>query len=192
MIEFLTGKIVSKKPEYLIINVNGIGYKLNISINSYDQTRLNENIKILTYFSVSENNQELYGFVNNEERELFLLLISVSGIGPKTAINMLSAVSANDFKNRLIAGEVKMLTSLPGIGPKTARRIIVELKDKFVDVSKDELPIETNSQNSDAFYALKSLGFHPKLINEAINKVISLNKKVSTEELIKQSLKILK
>ena len=85
-----------------------------------------------------------------------------------------------------------MLTSLPGIGPKTARRIIVELKDKFVDVSKDELPIETNSQNSDAFYALKSLGFHPKLINEAINKVISLNKKVSTEELIKQSLKILK
>jgi len=192
MIEFLTGKIVSKKPEYLIINVNGIGYKLNISINSYDQTRLNENIKILTYFSVSENNQELYGFVNNEERELFLLLISVSGIGPKTAINMLSAVSPNDFKNRLIAGEVKMLTSLPGIGPKTARRIIVELKDKFVDVSKDELPIETNSQNSDAFYALKSLGFHPKLINEAINKVISLNKKVSTEELIKQSLKILK
>ena len=192
MIEFLTGKIVSKKPEYLIINVNGIGYKLNISINSYDQTRLNENIKILTYFSVSENNQELYGFINNEERELFLLLISVSGIGPKTAINMLSAVSPNDFKNRLIAGEVKMLTSLPGIGPKTARRIIVELKDKFVDVSKDELPIETNSQNSDAFYALKSLGFHPKLINEAINKVISLNKKVSTEELIKQSLKILK
>ena len=192
MIEFLTGKIVSKKPEYLIINVNGIGYKLNISINSYDQIRLNENIKILTYFSVSENNQELYGFINNEERELFLLLISVSGIGPKTAINMLSAVSPNDFKNRLIAGEVKMLTSLPGIGPKTARRIIVELKDKFVDVSKDELPIETNSQNSDAFYALKSLGFHPKLINEAINKVISLNKKVSTEELIKQSLKILK
>jgi len=192
MIEFLSGKIVNKKPEYLIIDVNGIGYKLNISINSYDQINLNQNTKILTYFSVSENNQELYGFINNEERELFLLLISVSGIGPKTAINMLSAVSPNDFKNRLIAGEVKMLTSLPGIGPKTARRIIVELKDKFVDLSKDELPIETNSQNSDAFYALKSLGFHPKVINEAINKVISLNKKVSTEELIRQSLKILK
>ena len=192
MIEFLSGKIVRKKPEYLIIDVNGIGYKLNISINSYDQINLNKNIKILTYFSVSENNQELYGFINNEERELFLLLISVSGIGPKTAINMLSAVTPNDFKNRLIAGEVKMLTSLPGIGPKTARRIIVELKDKFVDVSKNELPIETNSQNSDAFYALKSLGFHPKVINEAINKVVSLNKKISTEELIKQSLKILK
>ena len=193
MIEYISGILIDKKSDFCIVDVNGLGYKINISTNTFDQLKkINQNVKILIYFSVSENNQSLFGFYKKNEKELFMLLIGISGIGPKTAINMLSAVPVEEFKNRLIAGEVKMLTMLPGIGPKTARRIIVELKDKFVDVSKNELPIETNSQNSDAFYALKSLGFHPKVINEAINKVISLNKKISTEELIKQSLKILK
>ena len=188
MIDFISGKLIEKTPIYLVVDVNGIGYKINISINSYELIKNINQVHIWTYFNVSENNQELFGFMDKNERELFLLLISVSGIGPKTAINMLSAVAPNDFKNRLIAGEVKMLTSLPGIGPKTARRIIVELKDKFVNISKDELPIENDSANSDVFYALKNLGFHPKMINEAINKVISEKGKMSTENLVKESL----
>ena len=192
MIDFISGKLIEKTPIYLVVDVNGIGYKINISINSYELIKSISQVHIWTYFNVSENNQELFGFMDKNERELFLLLISVSGIGPRTAINMLSAVAPNDFKNRLIAGEVKMLTTLPGIGPKTARRIIVELKDKFVNISKDELPIETDSANSDVFYALKNLGFHPKMINEAINKVISEKGKMSTENLVKESLRILK
>ena len=193
MIDFISGKLVQKFPNFVVINANGIGYKINISLNSYEKLNDdNEPLTILTYLSISENNHDLYGFIEKDERELFLLLISVSGIGPKTAINMLSSVSPNDFKSRLIAGEVKMLTSLPGIGTKTAKRIIIELKDKFVNTSKDELPIEANEENVDAFYALKNLGFQNQMIHEAINKVVNQKDDLTTENLIKEELKILR
>ena len=193
MIDFISGKLVQKFPNFVVINANGIGYKINISLNSYEKLNDdNEPLTILTYLSISENNHDLYGFIEKDERELFLLLISVSGIGPKTAINMLSSVSPNDFKSRLIAGEVKMLTSLPGIGTKTAKRIIIELKDKFVNTSKDELPIEANEENVDAFYALKNLGFQNQMIHEAINKVVNQKDDLTTENLIKEALKILR
>jgi Holliday junction DNA helicase RuvA len=120
-----------------------------------------------------------------------MMLISVSGIGPKTAIVLLSAVSPDEFKRRLIASEVGMLTALPGIGPKTARRIIVELKDKFVKLSKDELPKEefdVTPQVSDAYDALLALGFQMKDINNVISKASSQSEKLSTEELIKEAL----
>ena len=141
MIEFISGKLIKKNPDYIVVDVSGIGYKINISLNSYNSLcSLNEKLSIDTYFHVNENSQSLYGFKDSLEKELFIMLISVSGIGPKTAINLLSAVNPDDFKKRLIAGEVKMLTSLPGIGPKTARRIIIELKDKFVKSNDDGLP----------------------------------------------------
>ena len=141
MIEFISGKLIKKNPDYIVVDVSGIGYKINISLNSYNSLcSLNEKLFIDTYFHVNENSQSLYGFKDSLEKELFIMLISVSGIGPKTAINLLSAVNPDDFKKRLIAGEVKMLTSLPGIGPKTARRIIIELKDKFVKSNDDGLP----------------------------------------------------
>jgi len=118
------------------------------------------------------------------------MLISVSGIGPKTAINLLSAVTPEEFKRRLIAGEVAMLTALPGIGPKTARRIIVELKDKFVNVSKEDLPIEgdMSGTSGDAYDALLALGFQAKDIRGSILKVTSKQQDLSTEEIIKQTL----
>ena len=193
MIEYIYGPLVEKKTNYCIIDINGMGYNIIISLNTFNNLPdINEKVKILTYFSVSENNQSLFGFYDREEKELFLLLIGVSGIGPKTAINMLSAVPPKEFKNRLIAGEVKMLTSLPGIGPKTARRIIVELKDKFIDSGNEELPIEEDNTNTDAFYALRSLGFRSNDIRKVVNEVLKENKDLKTEFIIKESLKLLR
>ena len=193
MIEYIFGKLIEKNTGYSIIDINGLGYKIICSINSYEKLpKLNSKIKFFIHFHVYENGQDLYGFIDKTERELFNMLIGVSGIGPKTAINMLSAVPPNEFKNRLIAGEVKMLTSLPGIGPKTARRIIVELKDKFGDVGDNDLPIEDSSYNNDAFYALKNLGFSTKDINNAMLKLSKDKSELSTEEIIKGTLKLLK
>ena len=193
MIEYIYGSVVEKKTNYCIIDINGMGYNIIISLNTFNNLPdINEKVKILTYFSVSENNQSLFGFSHRGEKELFLLLIGVSGIGPKTAINMLSAVPPKEFKNRLIAGEVKMLTSLPGIGPKTARRIIVELKDKFIDSGNEELPIEEDNTNTDAFYALRSLGFRSNDIRRVVNEVLKENKDLKTELVIKESLKLLR
>ena len=127
----------------------------------------------------------------SREKDLFRMLIGISGIGPKTAINMLSAVHPLEFRNRLIAGEVKMLTALPGIGPKTARRIIVELKDQFGEFDKEELPLEESLINDDAFYALKKLGFSPKIIRDKIIEIQNKNNALDTEEIIKEALKSL-
>ena len=125
------------------------------------------------------------------EKELFLMLISVSGIGPKTGVSLLSAVKPLDFKQRIIAGEVKMLTSLPGIGSKTAKRIIIELKDKFVKDNSDELPLEDSefNSNSDAYYALLSLGYKSNNIKSIIDSILRTNPSIDTEKLIKESLK---
>ena len=193
MIEFLSGILHKKSPNYSIIDVNGVGYKVNCSINCYEVLpELNTKVVFLIYFHIHDNNQELYGFLDEDERYLFKMLIGVSGIGPKTAINMLSTVPPNEFKNRLIAGEVKMLTSLPGIGPKTARRIIVELKDEFGKFDSEDLPIEDDSLNNDAYSALKNLGFAPKLIRDAINDVMKENNDLDTENIIKKALQLLK
>ena len=192
MIEFVSGIIIEKKADYLVLEANGIGYKIFISLNSFNSLPdLGTQFKINTFFHITENSQCLYGFNDIVEKELFLMLIGVSGIGPRTGISLLSAVKPLDFKQRIIAGEVKMLTSLPGIGPKTAKRIIIELKDKFVKDGIEELPLEDNEiqNNTDAFYALLSLGYKSNNIKSTINEILKLNPNISTEKLIKESLK---
>jgi len=192
MIEFVSGTIIEKKADYLVLEANGIGYKIFISLNSFNSLPdLGTQFKINTFFHITENSQCLYGFNDIVEKELFLMLIGVSGIGPRTGISLLSAVKPLDFKQRIIAGEVKMLTSLPGIGPKTAKRIIIELKDKFVKDGIEELPLEDNEMqnNTDAFYALLSLGYKSNNIKSTINDILKVNPNISTEKLIKESLK---
>ena len=192
MIVSIKGKLIRKMPDKIIIETGGLGYACFISNNTYDNLpKPGEEVSLLTHFHVTENSQQLFAFNEITEKELFLMLIGVSGIGPKTAIVLLSAVSPNEFKRRLIASEVTMLTALPGIGPKTARRIIVELKDKFVKLSKDELPLEESDVSpevSDAYDALLALGFQMKDIRNSITTVQIQGEKLSTEELIKEAL----
>ena len=192
MIVNIRGILARKMPEEIVIETGGLGYACRISINTYDQLpKPGSEVSLLTYFQVTENSQALFAFANETERELFIMLIGVSGIGPKTAIVLLSAVSPDEFKRRLIAGEVSMLTALPGIGPKTARRIIVELKDKFVKLSADDLPREDSDvkpEVSDAYDALLALGFQLNNIRNVITKVQNENKDLSTEEMIKLAL----
>ena len=191
MIEYLSGILVTKKPDIAIIDVNGIGYKVNITNNSYESLPdLKNRVHLLIFFHVYENGQELYGFL--DERYLFLKLISISGIGPKTAMNMLSVIPPNEFKNRLASGEVKMLTSLPGIGPKTAKRIILELGDDISNMSVSNISSNNQEIDNDAFLALQSLGFSPQSINQTIGKIIAKNKNLSTQEIIKKALELLK
>ena len=194
MIVSIKGKILDKKPDSVIIDINGLGYLCYISSNTYSKLPDKEEvISLQTYYNVTEHSQELYGFIDYLEKELFELLIGVSGIGPKTAVNLLSAVHPEEFKRRLIASEVSMLTALPGIGPKTARRIIVELKDKFVKLDSNDLPIEENNNNlskfkTDAIIALETLGYKTVEINNELNKLDKNDRNLNTQELIKKIL----
>jgi len=193
MIVSITGKIAKKNPKQIIIDLNGLGYLCHISTNTFDNLPLEgEVVSLLTYYSVSEHNQELYAFFEELERNLFIMLIGVSGIGPKTAIGLLAAVTPEEFKRRLIAGEVGMLTALPGIGPKTARRIIVELKDKFVKLGSEELPVEDNGETSsvktEVFQALETLGYKTIHINKILREITKENSNLNTQEIIKIAL----
>ena len=193
MIEYISGKLISKNQSLAVIDVNGLGYRVNITNNTLEKLPSPENlVKLLIFFHVYENGQELYGFFDEKERFLFTKLITISGIGPKTAINMLSVLPPEEFRNRLISGEVKLLTSLPGIGPKTAKRIIIELKDDLGSSDSSELGIKETSKVNDASSALKNLGFSPILIREAVTKVLKDNKELTTEKIITESLRILK
>ncbi|MBC8213916.1 MAG: Holliday junction branch migration protein RuvA [Candidatus Marinimicrobia bacterium] len=197
MIVTISGKLTKKEPNGLIIDVNGLGYFCHISTNTYDSLpNPGEGISLITYHHITESSQELFAFSSESERVMFKMLIGVSGIGPKTAIVLLSAVTPEEFKRRLIASEVGMLTALPGIGPKTARRIIVELKDKFVKFGEEELPIEgdegmTASAN-EATNALSTLGFKPMDIRKVLNEILKEESNLTVEQLIKKGLELLR
>ena len=196
MIEYISGKLTSLSNVSAIVDVNGIGYLCFITSNTYDNCpEIGNSISLLIHFNVSENSHDLYGFLEEKERDMFRMLISISGIGPKTAISMLSNISPNEFKKRIIRSDVNMLTEVKGIGPKTAKRIIIELKDKFVQMPNDELPIEKNEKYNiilhEAFEALLALGFKSKEINKVFRSINISNNEVNTEVLIRKALKLL-
>lgn len=191
MITYLNGRLIEKSPTVLVIECGGIGYEVRISLNTFSAIGNGESIKIFTQFVVREDAQILYGFVDTDEREMFNLLVSVSGIGPNTAIVMLSGLSPVEIAHAIVSEDVDTIKGVKGIGTKTAQRVIVDLKDKMLkfEVSGDNLSSSNNTLRFDALTALVSLGFDKKSAEKAINKV--MNEQVTVEILIKDALKVL-
>ncbi len=191
MITHLNGKLVEKNPTNLVIECNGIGYEVKISLNTFSSLAASESVFIYTQFIVREDAQILYGFSHKEEREMFNHLISVSGIGPNTAMIMLSSLSSDEIASAILSDDVKTIQGVKGIGPKTAQRAIVDLKDKMLKMNFSEGNVLTNNNTNrfDALNALVSLGFDKKAVDKALSKIAQGDE--SVEKLIKEALKIL-
>ena len=177
MVNSISGKLIFKDPTVANVEVGGFVFNISISLASYEKLpEVNDNISLLTHLHVKEDILELYGFADETERSLFLNLNKINGIGPRSAMNILSGTTPVEFKQKIIDGDVKSLTSIPGIGAKTAKRIIVELKEVFsVDSNlSDNLGFENKKENfviRDAQSALKSLGYKENQISKAISQL---------------------
>jgi len=192
MIAQLTGTLVSKKKNKIVVDVSGVGYLLTVSLSTFSQLpQENSKIKIYTYQHIRENLVELFGFSSEFERDLFLLLIGVSGIGPKTATDILSDTSLHGFKNAIISQDVKTISGIRGIGKKTAEKLIFELKEKIREFNIPDSKISVSqSLVDDAVEALKALGFTYIQSKEAAESAAGRLKKTSSaQEIIKEALK---
>ncbi len=191
MITYIKGKLIEKTPTYAIIESNGLGYFVHISLHTYSQISDEELIKLFTHFYVREDAQSLYGFFTKTEREIFRLLISVSGVGTATARVMLSSMSPKEIQQAIATDNVTLLTSVKGIGAKTAQRIIIDLRDKILK-TYDMETISSNIDNTvkdEALSALDVLGFSRKQTQRVIDVILRDNPTLELENLIKQALK---
>ncbi|MHA7942162.1 Holliday junction branch migration protein RuvA [Formosa sp. 3Alg 14/1] len=191
MISHIHGKLVEKNPTDVVIDCNGVGYFLNISLHTYSQIPDQENIKLYTQLLVKEDSHTLYGFSSIAERDMFKLLISVSGIGAGTARTMLSSLTPKQVREGIAKEDVALIQSIKGIGVKTAQRVIIDLKDKVLKIYEiDEVSVSTSNTNKDeALSALEVLGFVKKQAERAVDKIVKAEPDASVETIIKQALK---
>jgi len=193
MIEYLKGKITSLTPTYVIIETGGLGYFVNISLSTFTRLENMEECRLFIHEIIREDAHLLFGFFDEEERYIFRLLISVSGVGANTARMMLSSVEASGIERAILQSDVGMLKGIKGIGAKTAQRIIVDLKDK-VGKSAEAGEIfmdEGNTIREEAFTALVMLGFPKNSVNRTLDKLLREEKDLTVEQLIKKALNIL-
>ncbi len=194
MYEYLQGKLVEKNPAFTVIDCSGIGYYVNITLNTYSQLGKSENAKLFIHFIVREDAMTLYGFFDTYERDVFRKLISVSGVGPSTARMILSSLTSAEVFEAINAGDVATLKSVKGIGAKSAQRIIVDLKDKLDELvtDGDNLPFKHNTLKDEALSALLALGFSKQMAEKGLKKVFTSHPEIDqVEHLIKQALKVL-
>jgi len=191
MITHIQGRLVEKNPTDVVIECSGVGYLCHISLNTFSQIPDSENLRLYTHLQVKEDSHTLFGFVEKSEREIFRLLLSVSGIGASTARTMLSAMSPKQVREAIASEDVVKIQSIKGIGLKTAQRVIIDLKDKILKVyDMDEVSISQNNTNKDeALSALDVLGFNRKQAERVIDKVISGHPDAKLETIIKEALK---
>ena len=194
MIDQISGKIISINDNHVVLAVGGLGIKVNISAKFASKLANEDLITLVTYLNVREDALDLYGFKNESERNLFLMLISISGIGPKLAVSILSGVELEELKSNIVSGDIKSLTSIPGVGAKTAKRIIIELKDKLSKTTTTELGFDDNfgsKISKDVLSALLGLGYSESIAVDVIKRIGPANSDKSIESLIKEALKIL-
>jgi len=191
MITQIKGRLVEKNPAYIVLDCNGVGYLLRISLNTYSKISDSENCMLYTYLSIKEDSHTLFGFMEKTERELFTSLISVSGVGPNTAQMILSSLSPEQAHQAIMNSNVSVLQSVKGIGGKTAQRIILDLKDKLAkkDIQINNSFPQHNTTREEALTALTMLGFAKKSIEQAVDKELSSESNVDVEELVKRVLK---
>jgi Holliday junction DNA helicase RuvA len=193
MIAYIKGEITFKTPTYVLVEASGIGYHINISLQTYSQIEKLERVKLLTHFYVKEDQQTLYGFADNVEKQLFIHLISVSGIGPSTARLMLSGMSTDELRSAIIGENDAAFKKVKGIGPKTAKRLILDLKDKLLKESGEEgismgSPA-SNTLRQEALSALVALGYVKIQAQKTLNKILQSQPQIeSVEKLIKLAL----
>ncbi len=191
MIDHLRGRLVEKNPTYVVVECNGVGYFLNISLHTFSLLKDDENIHIYTHLLVKEDSHTLFGFMERSEREVFRLLISVSGVGSSTARTMLSSLSPTDVRDAIANGDVASIQAVKGIGAKTAQRVILDLKDKILKVyDMGEVSTTSNNTNKEeALSALEVLGFARRQSEKVVEKVLSEDTSLSVENIIKRALK---
>jgi Holliday junction DNA helicase RuvA len=191
MITHLKGKLVEKNPSFVVVDCNGIGYMVRISLHTFSQISDSESCSLFTHLAIKEDSHTLYGFFEKAERELFRLLISVSGVGTNTAQTILSSLSPQDVQLAILSENVASLQSVKGIGAKTAQRIILDLKDKMAKqgISTEGISILHNDTRDEALSALTMLGFSKNIVNKAIDRELKKETNLEVEELVKRVLK---
>ena len=191
MVTHLKGKLVEKNPTHVVIECSGVGYFVNISLHTYSKIGDSESIMLFTHLQVKEDSHTLYGFAEKSEREIFRLLLSVSGIGSSTARTMLSSLSPGQVRDAIALGDVPTIQGIKGIGAKTAQRVILDLKDKILKIYDiDEVSATSNNTNKDeALSALEVLGFVRKQAEKVVDKVLGQDPSLSVENIIKLALK---
>jgi Holliday junction DNA helicase RuvA len=194
MYAYIDGKLAFKSAAFVVIDAGGVGYHINISLNTYSQLGSSERCKLFTWLHVKEDGHTLYGFADEGERRLFLHLISVPGIGPNTGRMMLSSITPAEIQNAIISGNVSLIQRIKGIGPKSAQRVILELQDKLRKEGPDTLsPVPLNKTvKEEALSALVMLGFARNVAEKVLEQEINKNgENMRVEDLIKSALKSL-
>jgi len=195
MIAFIEGKLVENEPTHVVIDVGGIGYHINISLQTFSEIKSKEKTKLFTYLNVKEDSQTLYGFYTPEERRVFLHLISISGVGPSIGMMIQSSLSAQELFSAIVNEDTRTIQSVKGIGGKTAQRIILELKDKFrkeefIEKTDEILPVIDNTLRKEALSALLTLGINKSVAENSVDAILKkTGNQITLEELIKQTLK---
>ena len=195
MIAFIEGKLVENEPMHVVIDVGGLGYHINISLQTFSAIKSKEGIKLFTYLHVKEDSHTLYGFYTPEERKVFLHLISISGVGPSTGLTIQSSLSTKELFSAIVHEDTRTIQAVKGIGGKTAQRIILELKDKFrkegfIEKTSKILPAIDNTLRNEALSALITLGINKSVAENGVEAILKkTGNQITLEELIKQALK---
>ncbi len=191
MITHISGKLIEKNPSNVVVECNGLGYYLPISLQTFSKIPDNESVKLYTYLNIRDDAHILFGFADKTEREIFKFLISVSGVGPSIAITMLSSMDSEEIQQAIASGDVEKIKSVKGIGIKTAQRVIVDLKDKILKTYElsEGIAVTNNTIKNEALSALEVLGFSRKKVESAIQVILQDSPDISLEGLIKKALK---
>jgi len=191
MIDYIKGSIIRLTPTFIILDTGGVGYFINISLTTFSKLEGKDEFKVLIHEIIREDSHQLYGFTESEERDIFRLLISVSGVGANTARMMLSSMNPDELEKAIVGSDVNILKSIKGIGLKTAQRIIVDLKDKLGKQAEsgEIFTLADNTNKEEALSALVMLGFAKSAVSKILDKIVREDKNLTVEDMIKRALK---